>query len=55
MESICGANCEECNLFKNSKCQGCKETKGCPFGKKCWIAKYIEIGGKHSFEYIKKN
>lgn len=54
MKSICGANCEECNLFKNSKCKGCKETNGCPFGKKCWIAKYIEVGGKDSFESIKK-
>ena len=54
MESICGANCSECELFKNSKCKGCKETNCCPFGKKCWIAKYIEIGGKDSFEAIKK-
>ena len=54
MESICGANCEECVLFKNSKCKGCKETNGCPFGKKCWIAKYIEVGGKDNFEQLKK-
>ena len=54
MIGICGANCEECELFKNKKCEGCTKTKGCPFGKKCWIAKYIEIGGKESFEEIKK-
>ena len=41
MIAICGANCEECLLFKERKCKGCKETNGCPFGKKCWIAKYI--------------
>ena len=44
MESICGANCEECELLKSKKCDGCKNTKGCLFGKKCWIAKYIELG-----------
>ena len=54
MKSICGANCEECVLFKNSKCKGCKETNGCPFGKKCWIAKYIEVGGKDEFNSLKK-
>ena len=54
MEAICGANCEECKLLKNNKCKGCKNTDGCPFGKKCWIAKYIEVGGKTSFESLKK-
>ena len=50
MESICGANCNDCELLKNKKCQGCKNTNGCPFGKKCFIAKYIEIGDKESFK-----
>ena len=54
MEVLCGANCEECELLKNNKCQGCKNTNGCPFGKKCWIAKYIEVGGKENFEELKK-
>ncbi len=54
MESICGANCNDCDYYKNNKCKGCKETKGCPFGKKCWIAKYIEVGGKDNFEQLKK-
>ncbi len=53
MKAVCGANCEECELF-NSKCKGCINTNGCPFGKKCWIAKYIEIGEKNSFELLKK-
>ena len=52
MEAICGANCEECELF-NKKCKGCKNTNGCPFGKKCWIANYIEIGNKESFKELK--
>ena len=54
MEAICGANCEDCEIKNNNKCKGCNETKGCPFGKKCWIYNYIEIGGKDSFESIKK-
>ena len=53
MDGICGADCKECELLKNNKCKGCKNTEGCPFGKKCWIASYIEIGGKESFEEIK--
>ena len=54
MKAICGANCSECELYKNSKCQGCKKTNGCPFGKKCFIAKYIEIGGQASFNKLKE-
>ena len=54
MEAICGVNCSECEMLKTNKCKGCKETKGCPFGKKCFIAKYIEIGGRDSFEVLKK-
>ena len=54
MEAICGANCEECEIFKNNKCKGCKNTNGCPFGNKCWIAKYIEIGDNNSFNLLKK-
>ena len=54
MESLCGANCEECSIYKNNKCKGCKETNGCPFGTKCWIAKYIEVGGKDSFDALKR-
>lgn len=53
MDAICGANCEECELY-NNKCKGCKITNGCPFGKKCWIAKYIEVGGKDSLTKLKK-
>ncbi len=53
MEAFCGANCEECELFKNNKCKGCINTEGCPFGKKCWIAKYIQVGGKNSFIQLK--
>lgn len=54
MEAICGTNCDECELLKSNKCRGCRETDGCPFGKKCFIAKYISIGGKESFLELKK-
>ena len=54
MNAICGANCEECEFLKNNKCKGCKNTNGCPFGKKCWVANYIEIGGKEKFNELKK-
>ena len=53
MKGICGTNCEECELF-NNKCKGCKNTNGCPFGKKCFIANYIDIGGIDSFNELKK-
>lgn len=54
MKAICGANCDNCELLKNKKCEGCRATNGCPFGKKCWIAKYNELGGEGSFEEFKK-
>ncbi len=53
MEGYCGANCSECELYKNKKCLSCKETNGCPFGKKCWIANYIDIGGKEKYNELK--
>lgn len=55
MKGICGADCEICELYKENKCEGCEITKGCPFGKKCWIAKYIEVGEKDSFDKLKKD
>ena len=54
MKTLCGAECSNCNLY-NKKCKGCIETNACPFDKKCWIAKYIEIGGNDSFNQIKND
>ena len=54
MKALCGANCEDCEIYKSNKCEGCNNTNGCPFGKKCWIHKYIEVGGKESFDELKK-
>ena len=53
MESICGADCSNCGYGKNNNCKGCKSTGGCPFGKQCFIAKYILTGGKENFEKFK--
>ena len=53
MEGMCGADCSKCELF-NRRCNGCKNTNGCPFGHKCWVASYIEIGGKEGFDEFKK-
>ena len=51
MEGICGAKCDQCNLFKSNKCNGCEKSR---LRKKCFIADYIEIGGKENFEKFKK-
>lgn len=53
MKAICGAHCEECELYKNNICKTCIATNACPFGKKCWIADYIEVGGEASFNSFK--
>ena len=53
MESLCGAQCTGCKFGKNNNCKGCKETNGCPFGKQCFIAKYILTGGKENYEIFK--
>lgn len=49
--SICGANCSECP--SKESCQGCEQTKGCPYGKQCFIAKYILTGGVEKYEEFK--
>ena len=53
MESICGADCNNCKYGKNNNCKGCTKTKGCPFGKQCFVAKYISAGGKENYELFK--
>ena len=53
MESICGTDCSNCGYGKNNNCRGCKETKGCPFGKQCFVAKYILMDGKENYEIFK--
>ena len=52
--SICGADCGSCGYGKNSGCKGCTETNGCPFGKKCFIAEYIKLGGEDAYHHFKE-
>lgn len=51
-EAICGANCAECPSREG--CPGCAATKGCPFGKQCFVAKYILTGGMEHYQAFKK-
>ena len=51
-KSICGANCVECMMKET--CHGCMETKGCPFGKQCFIAEYITVGGEEKLQEFKE-
>lgn len=52
-QSICGANCAECPSAK--ECKGCEETKGFPYGKQCFLAKYILTGGMDNYLAFKNN
>ncbi len=54
MKSICGIDCNDCEYGKNKNCKGCAETHGCPFGKQCFIAKYIKTGGIENYNLFKK-
>ncbi len=51
-KSLCNANCAECP--SNETCPGCAETNGCPFGKQCYVAKYILLGGMENYQAFKK-
>ena len=53
-KSICGADCKNCGYGKNNRCKGCLESKGCPFGKQCFIFKYIKTGGTENYRIFKK-
>lgn len=52
MNSVCGANCAECP--SKETCKGCANTNGCPFGKQCFVAKYILTGGMEAYQNFKK-
>ena len=49
----CGADCGQCGMKEN--CKGCVETNGYPFGKECFIAKYINVGDRQSFRNSSKS
>ncbi len=43
-----------CGYGKNSGCKGCDTSCGCPFGKQCFIYKYIKTGGIKNYEMFKE-
>lgn len=51
-KSLCGANCADCP--SENICKGCVETNGCPFGKECYVARYILTGGMENYSAFKK-
>lgn len=53
-KSICGADCTNCGFGRDNNCKGCIVFKGCPFGKQCFIYKYIKTGGIENYEIFKK-
>ena len=54
MISICGADCGKCEYGKNIDCRGCQACGCAPFGKSCFIAKYIKAGGTSAYEAFKR-
>lgn len=50
--SICGADCSACPMKQS--CRGCVSSEGCPFGKPCFIASYIKLGGEEAFCQLKQ-
>lgn len=54
-KSICGADCDNCGYGKNNGCKGCRESKGCPFSKNCFVADYINLSGEDGYNLFKQN
>ena len=52
MNTICGANCENCGL--KDSCAGCAATCGRPFGGDCVAAEYIKAGGREKYAEFKE-
>lgn len=52
-KAMCGADCENC--FFSDKCSGCIRSDCAPFGKDCFVARYIKIGGKEKYEEYKRD
>lgn len=49
--SLCGAQCQQCN--QQNTCSGCESTGGQSFGKPCFIARYIQLGGREALDAFK--
>lgn len=53
-KSICGADCDHCGYGQSNGCRGCSESRGCPFGRQCFIATYINMGGEDGYNLFKE-
>jgi hypothetical protein len=53
-KTLCGADCDNCGYGKNNACKGCAASHGCPFGKECFIYKYIKTGGAENYKIFKQ-
>lgn len=53
-KSICGADCDVCGYGKGNGCKGCIDSNGCPFGKPCFIFKYIKMSGIDNYIVFKR-
>ena len=53
-KGICGTDCDSCGYGKGNGCKGCTASNGCPFGKQCFIFKYIKMSGEDNYTDFKK-
>lgn len=51
-QGICGADCSRCPSV--AECRSCRETQGCPYGKHCFMARYIQTGGMEAYRAFKQ-
>ena len=53
-KGYCGAECGNCGFREKGDCAGCLASCGCPFGKKCFLASAVKLGGREALEAYKK-
>lgn len=51
-KTICGADCAQCP--SQAECRGCVQTGGCPFGKQCFLAKYMMDFGREKLAALQQ-
>ena len=53
-KGYCGADCGSCGFREKGECAGCRASDGCPFGKYCYLASTVKLGGEAALEAYKK-
>ena len=53
-KGYCGAECENCGFRGKGECAGCRQTGGCPFGKRCFLASTVKLGGETALAAYQK-